>query len=264
MTPSLPSSHTLAKAVLIREVETTFLRLCAEGKIRGTVHTCVGQEFSALAFAGQLDAGDSVFSNHRGHGHFLAFTDDVEGLIAELLARRTGVCAGIGSSQHLCAHGFFTNGIQGGIVPCAAGYALAAKLRGQSAKIGLVFIGDGTLGEGIVYESMNLASLMGIPLLIVCEDNDVAQSTPRESVMAGDVMARAAAFGLETWSGSTADPCALMAAAADAIQTVREQQRPGFFHVKTSRLNAHSKGDDVMSVRRRLLRNFSMMIFSTA
>lgn len=70
------------------------LRLFAEGKIRGTVHTCVGQEFSALAFAGQLDAGDSVFSNHRGHGHLLAFTDDVEDLIAELLARRTDVCAG--------------------------------------------------------------------------------------------------------------------------------------------------------------------------
>jgi 2-oxoisovalerate dehydrogenase E1 component len=244
MTPSLPPSHTLAKAVLIREVETAFLRLFAEGKIHGTVHTCVGQEFSALAFSGQLRDGDVVFSNHRGHGHFLAFTDDVEGLIAELLARRSGVCAGIGSSQHLCARGFFTNGIQGGIVPCAAGHALAAKLRGQSANVGIVFIGDGTLGEGIVYEAMNLISLLGIPLLIVCEDNDVAQSTPRERAMAGGAVARATAFGITTWSGSTADPAALMTAAADAIQTVREQQRPGFFHVKTSRLNSHSKGDD--------------------
>lgn len=244
MMPSPPPSDTLAKAVLIREVETAFLRLFAEGKIHGTVHTCVGQEFSALAFAGQLREGDIVFSNHRGHGHFLAFTDDVEGLVAELLGRSGGVCAGIGSSQHLCARGFFTNGIQGGIVPCAAGHALAAKLRGHSDKIGVVFIGDGTLGEGIVYEALNLASLIGIPLLIVCEDNDVAQSTPRERAMAGDAKARAAAFGISTWSGSTADPSALMTAAADAIKIVREQQRPGFFHVKTSRLNSHSKGDD--------------------
>lgn len=234
----------ISRAVLIREVETAFLRLFSEGRINGTVHTCVGQEFSALAFAGQLQDGDIVFSNHRGHGHFLAFTDDVEGLIAELLGRRTGVCAGIGSSQHLCARGFFTNGIQGGIVPCAAGHALAAKLRGMSDKIGVVFIGDGTLGEGIVYEAMNLASVIGIPLLIVCEDNDVAQSTPRSRAMAGDVSARAEAFGITTWSGSTADPSALMTTAAQAIKTVREKQCPGFFHVKTARLNSHSKGDD--------------------
>lgn len=242
--PNGVSTKTLAQAILIREVETAFLRLFSEGKIQGTVHTCVGQEFSSIAFAGQLQQGDIVFSNHRGHGHFLAFTDDVNGLIAELLGRRTGICAGIGSSQHLCANGFFTNGIQGGIVPCAAGHALAAKLRGQHDKIGMVFIGDGTLGEGIVYETMNLISVLGIPLLIVCEDNEVAQSTPQKHALAGDIRARAEAFGIQTWSGSTNSPSELMIAAEAAISVVRKKQAPGFFHVRTARLNSHSKGDD--------------------
>ncbi len=110
--------------------------LFSEGKLNGTVHTCVGQEFSALAFAGQLKKKDFVFSNHRCHGHYIAFTGDVKGLIAELLGKASGTCGGIGSSQHLCNNNFYSNGIQGGIVPVSAGYALGNKLRKNGA-IGL-------------------------------------------------------------------------------------------------------------------------------
>ena len=238
------SEERLAQAVLIRETETAFLSLFSEGRLHGTVHTCVGQEFSALAFAGQLRKGDFIFSNHRGHGHYLAFTDDVEGLIAELMGRSSGVCGGIGSSQHLCAPGFFTNGIQGGIVPCATGHALATRFQGPAGGIGVVFIGDGTLGEGVVYESMNLMALLNVPLLVVCEDNAVAQSTPQSSALAGMVLPRAEAFGLQTWAGSSDEPARLQGLAAEAIRAVRESGRPGFFHVRVARLNAHSKGDD--------------------
>ena len=234
----------LERAVIIRETEMGFLRLFAEGRLHGTVHTCVGQEFSALAFAGQLREGDFIFSNHRGHGHYLAFTDDVEGLIAELMGRASGVCGGIGSSQHLCVPGFYTNGIQGGIVPCATGHALASKFRGPKGSVGVVFIGDGTLGEGVVYESLNLMALMKVPLLVVCEDNGVAQSTPQSVALAGDVRARAEAFGIKAWTGTTDEPAALMQAADEALRTVRETSTPGFFHLKVARLNAHSKGDD--------------------
>ncbi|MEN3941316.1 thiamine pyrophosphate-dependent enzyme [Prosthecobacter sp. SYSU 5D2] len=244
--PDVPE-NLLSKATLIREVEDAFLRLFTEGKIHGTVHTCVGQEFSALAFAGQLKDGDVVFSNHRGHGHFLAFTDDVEGLIAELMGKRSGVCSGIGSSQHLCAKGFFTNGIQGGIVPCAAGHAFAQQLQGYTNRVGVVYIGDGTLGEGVVYETFNLISLLNIPLLVVCEDNGVAQSTPRTRSLAGSITERAAAFGIQVWSGSTQIPSDLYAIASEAIEHVRSRQKPGFFHVITERLNSHSKGDDERS-----------------
>ncbi len=230
-------------ALRIRRVEETFLELFSKGKLNGTVHTCVGQEFSALAFAGQLNSSDFVFSNHRCHGHYLAFTNDVRGLLAELMGKESGTCGGIGSSQHLCKDNFFSNGIQGGITPVAAGFALAQKMAGL-ASIGIVFIGDGTLGEGVVYETMNIASKWDIPLLMVCENNFYAQSTSIQHNLAGDILSRPKAFGITTFHGATFDPLRLMDSAKEAIDYVRKNQRPAFFLVETYRLNAHSKGDD--------------------
>ena len=237
-------NHKLIKqALTIRAVEEKFLSLFSEGKLNGTVHTCVGQEFSALAFAGQLKKKDFVFSNHRCHGHYLAFTNDTRGLLAELLGKASGTCGGIGSSQHLCNSNFFSNGIQGGIMPVAAGYALGNKLKKNDA-IGLVYIGDGTLGEGAVYETMNIISKWEIPLLIVCENNFYAQSTPQSVNLAGDIQSRAAAFGIKTFKGHTSNVTQLLEDAKDAIDYVRGQAKPCFFLVETFRLNPHSKGDD--------------------
>ncbi|MEM6342602.1 MAG: thiamine pyrophosphate-dependent enzyme [Bacteroidota bacterium] len=237
-------NHKIIKqALLIRKVEQTFLDLFSQGKLNGTVHTCVGQEFSALAFAGQLKRSDFVFSNHRCHGHYIAFTRDFKGLMAELMGKAKGTCGGVGSSQHLCRNNFYSNGIQGGIVPVAAGYALANKLQGND-NIGLVYIGDGTLGEGVLYETMNIASKWSIPLLIVCENNFYAQSTPQDVNLAGDICQRAEAFGIKTYRADTWDPENLMAEAKNAINYVRESFKPAFFLVETYRLNAHSKGDD--------------------
>ncbi len=233
----------LKEALRIRKVEEKFLELFSLGKLNGTVHTCVGQEFSALAFAGQLKKKDFVFSNHRCHGHYIAFTGDVRGLLAELLGKASGTCGGIGSSQHLCHNNFFSNGIQGGIVPVAAGYALANKLKHNDA-IGVVYIGDGTLGEGALYETMNIISKWEIPLLIVCENNFYAQSTPQHINLAGDILARARAFGIRTGHGDTWSPESLMQKAQEAIDYVRGESKPCFFLVETYRLNAHSKGDD--------------------
>src|ERR1700739_2725076 len=164
-----PSARRLyTQALTIRGVEQTLLNLFTQGKLFGTVHTCIGQEFSGIAIAEALRPGDLIFSNHRCHGHFLARTGNVEGLIAEIMGKQSGVCGGRGGSQHLCASGFFSNGVQGGIMPVAAGTALAQKLdaltpcpssegRGER-RITVVFIGDGTLGEGAVYEALNVAS----------------------------------------------------------------------------------------------------------
>lgn len=233
----------IKKAITIRTVEEKFMSLFSEGKLNGTVHTCVGQEFSAIAFAGQLQKKDFIFSNHRCHGHYIAFTDDVRGLLAELLGKASGTCGGIGSSQHLCKDNFYSNGIQGGITPVAAGYAMANKLKGNGA-IGIVFIGDGTLGEGVLYETLNIVSKWNIPLLIVCENNYYAQSTPQFITLAGDILQRARAFDIKTSEGTTDDPETLMEKAAEAITYVREQTKPLFFLVNTYRLNPHSKGDD--------------------
>lgn len=243
MTVSTIHHRLIKQALTIRTVEEKFLSLFSEGKLNGTVHTCVGQEFSALAFAGQLKKKDFVFSNHRCHGHYIAFTGDVKGLLAELLGKASGTCGGIGSSQHLCNNNFFSNGIQGGIVPVSAGYALGNKIRKNGA-IGLVYIGDGTLGEGALYETMNIISKWEIPLLIVCENNFYAQSTPQHINLAGDIRARAEAFGIKTFKGHTSSPGQLMDDAKAAIDYVRSETKPGFFLVETFRLNPHSKGDD--------------------
>ncbi len=231
------------KALHIRLVENKFLELFSEGKLNGTVHTSVGQEFSALAFAGQIEKTDFIFSNHRCHGHYIAFTEDIKGLIAELMGKKTGTCGGIGSSQHLCKGNFFSNGIQGGIVPVSAGFALANKLK-KNSNIGVVFIGDGTLGEGVLYETMNIISKWSIPLLIVCENNMYAQSTHQNITLAGDILKRADAFDIKTFKSDTWNIEKIFDNAKQSIEYVRTQQKPAFHLVDTYRLNAHSKGDD--------------------
>ena len=237
-------NHKIIKqALTIRRVEEKFLDLFSQGKLNGTVHTCVGQEFSAMAFAAQLEKRDFIFSNHRCHGHYVAFTDDVRGLLAELLGKASGTSGGIGSSQHLCRSNFYSNGIQGGIVPVAAGYALGNKLNKNGA-IGIVFIGDGTLGEGALYETMNIISKWEIPLLIVCENNFYAQSTPQSVNLAGSITARPEAFGIKAFKGDTWEVETLLSQAQTAINYVRTETKPAFFHLDTYRLNAHSKGDD--------------------
>ena len=234
-----------ATAILIREVEQTLLALFAEGKLSGTIHTCIGQEFTGVAVAQALRAGDLLFSNHRCHGHFLSRTGNVEGLIAEVMGKESGVCGGRGGSQHLCAReqGFFSNGIQGGIVPVAAGLAMSVELAGTDA-IATVFIGDGTLGEGVVYETLNIASKWGLPLLIVLENNRYAQSTSQNQTLAGEIAARAAAFEVSFCKGSVWEPERLLDLVAECAEKVRRERRPALLQADTYRLMAHSKGDD--------------------
>lgn len=230
------------QALLIRRVEEKLLDLFAEGKLNGTLHTCIGQEWSAVTVCAALTSDDCVFSNHRGHGHFLARTGDVEGLIAEIMGKQSGVCGGVGGSQHLRAPGFFSNGILGGMVPIAAGAAYAAKLRGSA--ISVVFVGDGALGEGIVYETLNLCAKWDVPLLIVVERNGIAQSTDCETTFAGTIEARAKAFGVEFRQASTWDWKHLLGIAYETVDAVRKTSRPAILEITTFRLKAHSKGDD--------------------
>lgn len=233
----------IKKAMLIRQVEQRLLDLFSEGKLFGTVHTCIGQEWTGVAVAEALVKGDQIFSNHRCHGHYIARTDDVEGLIAEIMGKKTGMCGGRGGSQHICSQNFYSNGIQGGIVPVAAGMAMAHKLS-RSGNIAVVFIGDGTLGEGILYEALNLTSKWQLPLLIVLENNHYAQSTASKQTLAGDICPRAQAFDIDTFAGSTEDPEGLISLVQSCVNQVRQNQRPVFLKVDTYRLMAHSKGDD--------------------
>lgn len=247
MTDSAPEAdfqrRIFSKALRARFVEEALLSLFSEGKLYGTVHTCIGQELSGAVLTEFLRPGDTIFSNHRCHGHFLARHADVEGLIAELMGRSTGVSGGIGGSQHLCKDGFFSNGIQGGIVPVAAGLAFAHKLSGDG-NVSVVFIGDGTLGEGVVYETLNIVSKWQLPLLVVLEDNKFSQSTAQHETLAGGIEARAAAFGIETARADTWEWKNLYDRLGQCINEMRTDSRPRFLHVETFRLKAHSKGDD--------------------
>jgi len=227
----------------VRRFEERLLELFETGVLNGTTHACIGQEADCIAVMEQLREADHVFSNHRCHGHYLARTGDARGLLAEIMGRPDGVCAGIGGSQHLAAPGFKSNGVQGGIVPAAAGIALAHELSGSDA-ISVVFIGDGTLGEGIVYESLNLASLWQLPLLIVLEDNAWSQSTPTSMNLAGSMSGRFEAFGIAVEEIDSTDVLEIAPVAARAVARVREQRMPCALIIHTYRLCHHSKNDD--------------------
>jgi len=227
----------------IRRFEESLLELFDRGLLNGTTHACIGQEADAVAILDHLGADDHVFSNHRCHGHFLAATGDALGLIAEIMGKPEGVCGGIGGSQHLCAPGFKSNGVQGGIVPNAAGIALAKQLDG-SGGLSVVFIGDGTLGEGATYEALNLASLWALPLVVVLEDNGWAQSTPSSISLAGGIPDRFAAFGIPVFEIDSTDVEEIDALAASALAQARAQAGPVAIIIHTYRLCHHSKNDD--------------------
>lgn len=231
------------QALTIRLTEERLLELFREGRLFGTVHTCIGQEWGGIAVANALEPGDFILSNHRCHGHYLAWTDDVEGLIAEVMGKETGVCGGRGGSQHLCRDGFFSNGILAGTMAIAAGLALSRKLRGDGS-MGAIFVGDGALGEGVFYEALNLIAKWQLPLLIVLENNLYAQSTPQSLTLAGNISARASAFGLITAQGDTWQWEELVAEARACVEMVRRTGQPVFLQVDTYRLGPHSKGDD--------------------
>jgi len=228
----------------IRRFEESLLELFDRGLLNGTTHACIGQEANSIAITEHLGEGDHIFSNHRCHGHFLAHTGDALGLMTEIMGKPAGVCGGIGGSQHLCAPGFKSNGIQGGIVPTAAGIALAMQLDGESEAVSVVFIGDGTLGEGAVYETLNIAKLWNLPLVVVLEDNEWSQSTPSSVNLAGSMPERFSAFGLPVWEIDSTDVEAISDVSREAIGHARAARGPVAIVIHTYRLCHHSKNDD--------------------
>lgn len=226
----------------IRRFEETVLEQFPTGVFSGTTHTCLGQEADAVGVLGQLEDGDIVFSNHRGHGHFLAYGGDPQALFAELMGRATGVCGGRGGSQHLHWQDFYSNGVQGGILPVATGMALAEKRKGSGAAA-VAFLGDGTLGEGALYEALNLAALWQAPVLYVLENNRMAQTTPIHLAVAGSLPARFTAFGIPVCELDTSDVLEILPAAGALLGEVRAGA-PCALILHTCRFGPHSKGDD--------------------
>ncbi len=227
----------------IRRFEETVLDNFPKGVFFGTTHTYLGQEANAVGVLHHLRREDVVFSNHRCHGHFLAYGGEVRALFAELMGKASGVCGGRGGSQHLHWRNFYSNGVQGGIVPIAAGAALAEKRKGTRAAT-VVFLGDGTLGEGVVYEAFNLAALWQAPILFVVENNHIAQTTPVELALAGSISARFAAFDIPAHELDTSDVMEIFPIASALLEQARAQSAPRALILHTWRFGPHSKGDD--------------------
>jgi len=239
----IPYKELYEKMVLIRNFENLLLDLFQKGKLFGTTHTYIGQEAIAVSVMAHLRVSDVVFSNHRCHGHFLAKEDDPQGLLAEIMGKKSGLCGGRGGSQHIQKNNFYSNGIQGGIVANALGMAFAEKYR-NTDNIVVAFMGDGTWGEGISYEAMNMAALWEVPLFVVVENNRYAQSTPVELNLSGSIAQRVASFDIEFDEVETNDISVLYPKFMDAVSYTRGNKKPFVQIVNSYRLSAHSKGDD--------------------
>lgn len=240
---SLLADDDLERLLLIRHFERALLDLFDRGVLSGTTHTCLGQEYVPVSLRPLLHEDDFVFSNHRGHGHYLARFDDPQGLLAEIMGREGAVCSGVGGSQHVLRGRYLSTGIQGESLPVAAGTALWLKQR-EPGRLAAVFVGDGTWGEGSVYEALNLACLWRLPLLIVVENNGIAQSTPSARQLAGSIAGRAAAFGARHVLIDSIDVNAIRLELAPLVAAVRARPAPLVAEFVTHRLGPHSKGDD--------------------
>jgi TPP-dependent pyruvate/acetoin dehydrogenase alpha subunit len=238
------SSRSLYRTLfLIRRFEETVLAEFKRGVFSGTTHTCLGQEANAVGVLSQIQTDDIVVSNHRSHGHFLAYGGDPFSLFAELMGKSAGVCGGRGGSQHLHWRNFYSNGILGGTLPVATGMALAEKFK-QSHAVVVTFMGDGALGQGVVYESFNMAALWQLPILFIIENNHIAQTTPTTSALAGGIDLRLKAFGIEYHALDTSDVEKITGVSLSLLDMVRKEQVPFALELNTERFGPHSKGDD--------------------
>lgn len=234
----------LAMLLQIRHFEQALLEAFARGGVHGTTHPCIGQECVAVALSSLLIEDDFQLSNHRGHGHYLARFNDLRGLLAEIMGREGAICNGFGGSQHLHRRRqFVSTGVQGESLPVAVGAAFHFK-RHHPRAIAVAHVGDGTWGQGAVYEALNIASLWQLPLLVAVENNRIAQTTPIEEHLAGDVQRRAAAFDIAYLRIETDDIADIRACLRTPFEQLRRQRIPWIVEFDTLRVGPHSKGDD--------------------
>ena len=233
-----------SKVFKIRFFEESLDDLFQNQKIFGTFHRCIGQEAVAVAFTLYLDnKKDFVVSNHRNHGHYLAFKEKYQSLYDELEGKDTGVSYGNGGSQVLFEKKFFSNGILGSTIAIATGTAMGFKLR-DLKNVVVCFLGDGALGPGITYESLNLAGLYKLPILFIIENNGIAQTTLLKDSFAGSINKRVESFGIQVHEKNGDDIEGMIKLSENLISKIRKTSEPHAVHVKINRLCAHSKGDD--------------------
>lgn len=238
----------LRRMLLIREFETRCEPLALAGKIAGGVHSSLGQEAVAVGVATALQGGDHVTGTHRSHHHALAMGIPPTDLMAELFGRASGCNGGRGGSMHVAdvRRGFIGgNGIVGAGVGLAMGAALSAKVRG-TGQVAVGFVGDGGVNTGRTWESVNLAAVWKLPLLVVCENNLYAVETTTATVTASESIARRAeGFGIRTEVVDGQDIVAVHLAATAAIERARAGDGPTFIEARTYRYEGHNTGQAI-------------------
>jgi TPP-dependent pyruvate/acetoin dehydrogenase alpha subunit len=231
------------RMVMIRAFEERAVELFAQGLITGSTHLCIAQEATSLGACAALKPDDLVLATYRGHGIALAKGSDPKHIMAELLTRTTGCCKGRGGSMHICdvSKGFLgTNAIVAAHIPIAGGVALSVKLR-KTGQVVLCFFGDGASCEGEFFETLNMASLWKIPLVLICENNGYAISVPTKlSQCTPDIADRARGFGMPAVTVDGNDLLAVRDATSEAVRRARDGGGPTLIEAKTIRWERHS------------------------
>jgi acetoin:2,6-dichlorophenolindophenol oxidoreductase subunit alpha len=234
------------RMTLVREFE---LRAIAErrgGLIPGFIHSCVGQEATAVGACLALRPGDAITSTHRGHGHLIGKGGDPRYMMAELAARAPGYCLGRGGSLHISDFNLGilgANGIVGGGIPIAVGAALSFAMRGEP-NIALSFFGDGATNEGAFHEAANQAGVWKLPVIFFCENNLYGEGTPQNKQAAvADLAIRAQSYGFPGVIVNGNDVIAVYEATCQAAERARSGAGPTLIEAKTYRTRGHYEGD---------------------
>lgn len=243
----LPEKDTLVrmykKMYEIRSFEKELYRLFLAGSMPGTVHQYTGQEAVAVGVCENLRKNDYLVSTHRGHGHYIAKGGSLNKMMAEMFAKKTGCCKGMGGSMHLTdiSVGILgSTAIVGSGIPIATGAALSSKLRG-TGQITVCFFGDGAANTGAFHEGINLASVWRLPVIFICENNLYGFSTPfRRTSLIENIADRASSYGIPGIVVDGNDVLAVYKVAKEAIGKTREEG-PTLIECKTYRYRGHSR-----------------------
>jgi TPP-dependent pyruvate/acetoin dehydrogenase alpha subunit len=241
-----PLVELYARMALIRAFETRVTELYRDSEIPGFVHTSLGQEAVAVGVCAALRDDDYLATTHRGHGHCLAKGADVDGMMAELFAKETGLCRGKGGSMHVAdpARGVLgANAIVGASIPLAVGAGLSSKLLAQG-RVAVAFFGEGAVNQGAFHEALNLAAIWDLPVVFVCENNIYSEfSDSRRMSRVASVATRAMAYGVDAARLDGNDVTTVRDAASSAVSRCREGEGPILLEAETYRWQGHYEGD---------------------
>jgi TPP-dependent pyruvate/acetoin dehydrogenase alpha subunit len=233
------------RMVMIRLFEEQVNELYTRALMPGLAHLYVGEEAVAVGICEALHPTDYITSTHRGHGHCLAKGASPDRMFAELLGKEAGYCRGKGGSMHIAdpaTGNLGANAIVGGSTGIATGAALSSKRLG-TGQVAVCFFGEGALGQGVLYEVMNLAALWKLPVIYVCENNLYTEYTHYLETTAGDILARGTAFGVHAEAADGQDVRAVNAAAQKLVDRARKGEGPAFLLCNTYRYTGHHVGD---------------------